>query len=161
MRGETAMNGSDRATMISRRDATRLLLAATGTLVTGLVLAGSLRGAAAAQRAMARGAAAAHPEKGLANMTPDLAKLTAEHFEPLVGETFTIGEYQVTLRDVRRQKIRSRFREQFSITFKAPRDLPIRSERLSVTHPAIGRHDLLVTQILDGAEGTALEICFS
>ena len=99
--------------------------------------------------------------KGLANMTQDLATLAAEHFEPLVGETFTIGEYQVTLRDVRRQKIRSRFREQFSITFKVPRDLPIRSERLPVAHPAIGRHDLLVTQILDAADGTALEICFS
>jgi hypothetical protein len=159
MRGEAAMNGCNRATLISRRDAIRLL-AAAGTLVAGLVLAGSLRGAAAAQGAVPR-RAAAHLEKGLANMTHDLAKLTAEHFEPLVGETFTIGEYQVTLRDVRRQTIRSRFREQFSITFKVPRDLPIRSERLSVTHPAIGRHDLLVTQILDGADGTALEICFS
>jgi hypothetical protein len=158
MRDEAAMNGCDRTTTISRRDATRLL--AAGTLLTGLMLAGSLRGAAPAQAAVRR-RAAAHPEKGLTNMTPDLAKLTAEHFEPLVGETFTIGEYQVTLRDVRRQKLRSRFREQFSLTFEAPRNLPIRSERLLVTHPAIGRHELLVTQILDGADGTALEICFS
>jgi hypothetical protein len=32
---------------------------------------------------------------------------------------------------------------------------------LAVAHPAIGRHDLLVTQVLDGADGTALEVCFS
>jgi hypothetical protein len=98
----------------------------------------------------------------VADMTQDLAKLAAEHFEPLVGETFTVGEFQLILRDVRRkQKMTSRFREQFAITFKAPRDLPIRSELVSVAHPAIGRHDLLVTQIFDDVDGTALEICFS
>jgi hypothetical protein len=153
------MNRSNESTLISRRDATRLL-AVAATFMTGAVIASSLRGAAADQGAMLRGAAA-HPEKGLANMTHDLAKLTAEHFEPLIGEIFTIGEYRVTLRDVRRQKIRSRFREQFSVTFKVPRDLPIRSERLPVVHAAIGRHELLVTQILDAVDGTALEICFS
>jgi hypothetical protein len=145
------MNGSDRSTVISRRDATRLL-AALAAVVTGAVAAGSLRGAAAH---------AGCAEKGSVTMTQDLAKLAAEHFEPLVGETFTIGDYQVTLRDVRRQKFRSRFREQFSVTFKAPPDLPIRSERMPVSHPAIGRHELLVTQVLDAADGTALEICFS
>ena len=141
------MDAANRGHVISRRDVTRLL-ATVAAIVGGAVVP-------------MHGADAAHGKKGVLNMTQDLATLAAEHFEPLIGETFTIGDYQVTLRDVRRQKFRSRFREQFSITFNAPRDLPIRSERLPVTHPAIGRHELLVTQVLDAADGTALEICFS
>jgi Domain of unknown function (DUF6916) len=146
------MKTSARPGAISRRDVIRLLVAAAGA--TGAVM----------PRAQA-----AHPEKGSVNMAHDLAKqdlskLTAEHFEPLVGETFSVGSYRLTLRSVRRGlKTGSRFREQFAITFKAPRgrELPIRSELLAVAHPAIGRHDLLVTQVLDGADGTALEVCFS
>jgi hypothetical protein len=146
------MNTSAPTTAISRRNAIRLLAAA----------------AFAAAAAMPRGQAD-QPEKGSANMPHDIAKqdlskLAAEHFEPLVGETFTVGSYQLTLRDVRRGiKTSSRFRHQFAITFKVPhgRALPIRSELLPVAHPAIGRHDLLVTQILDESDGTALEICFS
>jgi FG-GAP-like repeat len=72
------------------------------------------------------------------------------------------GDYQVTLRDVhRRGRTASRFREQFALVFALPHEVPITSELLSVAHPKMGRHDLLVTQILDGAGGTALEICFS
>jgi hypothetical protein len=153
------MNESNRRATISRRDAIRLL-AATATLVTGAVVTNSFPGAARTRAPVPRGDA--HPEKGLADMTQDLAQLAAEHFEPLVGETFTVGQYQVTLRDVRRRhKIGSRFREQFALVFKAPQGLPIRSELLSVAHPAIGRYDLLVTQIIDDIDGTALEICFS
>ena len=54
-----------------------------------------------------------------------------------------------------------RSRQQFAITFELPRDVPIRSEVLPVSHPAIGRHDLLVTQVIDTVDKTALEICFS
>ena len=106
------MNRSNRGSTISRREATGML-AAVVTLAAGTVLAGSSVSAAAVPRVM-RPANEALSERGLANMTRDLASLAAEHFEPLVGETFTIGEYEVTLRDVRRMKVRSRFREQFS-----------------------------------------------
>jgi hypothetical protein len=154
------MNESNRHATISRRDAIRLL-AVTAAVVTGAVVTNSFPGAARAGVPMPRGDAD-RPEKGLAEMTQDLAQLAAEHFEPLVGETFTVGQYQVTLRDVRRRhKIGSRFREQFALVFKAPQGLPIRSELLPVAHPAIGRYDLLVTQIIDDIDGTALEICFS
>jgi hypothetical protein len=101
-------------------------------------------------------------EKGLVDMTRDLAKLAPEHFEPLIGHTFTIGEHQVTLRDVhRRGRTSSRFRAPFSLVFSLPRGVPIGSEVLPVSHPAIGQCDLLVTQVVHEAEGTALEICFS
>ena len=92
-------------------------------------------------------------------MTQDLAQLAAEHFEPLVGETFTVGQYQVTLRDVRRRhKIGSRFREQFALVFKAPQGLPI--GRTVHGTRAMGRYDLLVRQIIDDIDGTALNLLF-
>jgi hypothetical protein len=147
------MSRSKRGTTVSRRDTIRLL-AATMAIATGAV--------AASAGGPMQGAEAAHCEKGLPNMTHDLAKLTAEHFEPLIGETFTVGQYRLILRDVhRRRKIGSRFRDQFAIVFKVPSGLPLRSEVLPVAHPAIGRYDLLVTQVIDETDGTALEICFS
>ena len=154
------MNESKRQATISRRGAIRLL-AATATLVACAVVTNPFRGAGLARARLPRGDAA-HLGKGLATMTQDLAKLAADHFEPLVGETFTVGQYQLPLRAVRRSaKNGSRFREQFAIIFKAPRGLSMGSELLPVAHPAIGRHELLVTQVIDDIDGTALEICFS
>jgi hypothetical protein len=143
-----------RTTTTSRREAVQLLAAAalSGGAVVSPVVA-----------AIRRPAFDAIPlEKGLVDMAQDLANLAPEHFEPLIGHTFTIGEHEVTLRDVRRRgRTTSRFREQFSLVFSLPHEVPIRSELLPVSHPAIGRCDLLVTQVMDDAQGTALEICFS
>jgi hypothetical protein len=141
----------------SRRDAVRLLTAAalSGTFVT-------VPPAAAVLPVRRQAFDASHLEEGPIGMTQDLANLAPEHFEPLIGHTFTIGDHQVTLRDVRRRgRTTSRFREQFSLLFSLPHEIPIGSEVLPVSHPAIGRRDLLVTQVIDGAEGTAIEICFS
>jgi hypothetical protein len=144
-------------TLTSRRDAMKVLTAAA---LSGTFVATS---AGAAQALIRRRAVdAIRLEKGPIDMTKDLAKLAPEHFEPLIGHTFTVGQHQVTLRDVRRRgRAASRFREQFSLLFSLPRETPIGSEVLAVSHPALGRCDLLVTQVIDEAEGTALEICFS
>jgi hypothetical protein len=153
------MTESNLRATVSRRDAIRIF-ALTATLVTSTAVTKSFCDKALG-RAAVPSAIVAHSEKGLANMTRDLAKAVAEHFEPLVGETFTVGQHQVTLNKVRHgRKVGSRFREQFALVFNAPPGLSMRSEVLAVAHPAIGQHDLLVTQILDD-EGTALEICFS
>jgi hypothetical protein len=145
---------TEHRTTTSRREAVQLLAAAalSGGAVVSPVAA-----------AIRRPAFDAIPlEKGLVDMAQDLANLAPEHFEPLIGHTFTIGEHEVTLRDVRRRgRTTSRFREQFSLVFSLPHEVPIRSELLPVSHPAIGRCDLLVTQVMDDAQGTALEICFS
>jgi hypothetical protein len=145
---------TEHRTTTSRREAVQLLVAAalSGGAVVSPVAA-----------AIRRPAFDAIPlEKGLVDMAQDLANLAPEHFEPLIGHTFTIGEHEVTLRDVRRRgRTTSRFREQFSLVFSLPHEVPIRSELLPVSHPAIGRCDLLVTQVMDDAQGTALEICFS
>ncbi len=137
----------------SRRGALRLIGAAA---LAGAVLLRP-RSAAATPAACSREANAVHSEKGQPDMTRS-AKLAPEHFEPLVGQSFDVGPYQVVLRDVRRAgRGGSRFREQFALVFSLPQEVPIRSELLSVAHPAIGQHDLLVTQIIDGSDGSALE----
>jgi hypothetical protein len=158
------MQKSNRRTTISRRDTMRRLLGAAASLA-GAAVTNPFGGGAAAALPYAD---AIYPEKSLVNgtqdlVTQDLANLAVGHFEPLVGERFTVGQYQVTLRQVRRRQHKSgaRFREQFALVFKAPRALPIGSEVLPVTHPALGRHGLLVTQTVGEINGTALEICFS
>lgn len=153
------MKESDRPGHISRRDTIRLLpMSATLVAGAGAVTASSIPGAAWAA-VSASCETTAHSGRDSADTAQDLAKLAAEHFEPLVGETFTIGGNEVTLRGVRRgPKTGSRFREQFAVVFDAPQQPSIPSEPLLVSHPAIGRHDLLVSQIIDGR---ALEICFS
>ena len=138
-----------RETSSSRRDAIGLL-AMAATFVPGAMLASSARAATWA------GAAVSAP-----GVPHDLAQLAADHFEPLVGETFTVGNSAVTLKTVRRgRKSGARFRDQFSVVFQAPHDLSIDSAPLPVSHPAVGRHDLLVTRIGNGAPSTALEVCF-
>ena len=140
----------------SRRDAVWLFAAAA--LSGGAFITTSPAAAAATIRVLD----AIHLEKGLIDMTKDLANLAPEHFEPLIGHAFTIGEHQVTLRDVRRRgRTTSRFRQQFALVFSLLHQVSIGSEVLPVYHPALGQCDLLVTQVMDEVEGTALEICFS
>jgi hypothetical protein len=147
-----------RSTEASRRDALRIIAAAA--LAGAAVARPPSAAAAPATRSLETNAV--HIEKGRPDMTQDLATLAAEHFEPLVGQSFNIGPYQVMLRNVRRAgRAGSRFREQFALVFSLPHEMPIRSELLPVAHPAIGRYDLLVTQIFDERDGSALEICFS
>lgn len=145
-------------TAANRREAVRLFSVAA--LSGGALIATSPLAAAASMRRHAF--AATGIEKGCFDMAQDLAMLTAAHFEPLIGHVFTIGDHQVTLRDVHRAgRPTPAFREQFSLVFSLPPQVLIGSQVLPVEHPAFGRCDLLVTQVIDAAEGTALEICFS
>jgi hypothetical protein len=140
---------------ISRRDAIRLIAA---TPASGAALATSLPGAASAKAMTSAEHATGQLSRGSAVARRDLANLTASHFEPLVGQTFTIGNDEATLTDVRRGPASGgRFRRQFALTFSAPRPRLTPSDIVPVAHPAIGRHDLHVAQI-GGAE---LELCFS
>jgi hypothetical protein len=152
------MTSQHRSTEASRRDALRLL---AGMALAGVALVGP-PSAGAAPATRSRETNAVYIERGQPDMTHDLAKLAPEHFEPLVGQAFSVGPYQVVLRNVRRAgKTGTRFREQFALVFSLPHEVPITSELLPVAHPAIGRHDLLVTQVIDERDGSALEICFS
>src|SRR5580704_11667657 len=153
------MKDDNRSGMISRRGAIGLF-AATPALGADAVLANTLRASAlAGASVLSVGAAQAC---GYAEAPSDLAQLAAEHFEPLVGETFAVGDTTVTLRDVRRgPETQPGFRQQFAMTFDAPQSLSISSDLSPVSHPAIGQYDLFVTEVIDSANRKALEICFS
>jgi hypothetical protein len=157
MRGD--MRKTDRLGTVNRREAVGVL-AATPILLSGSVAAAPFGGAAWAS---ASAPSAASPATGsAAHGAKTLAKLTAEHFEPLVGETFGVGDAVVTLRSVRRgHKSGRRFRRQFAVLFDAPPNVSIGSAPAPVSHPAIGRYDLFVTQIVDPAGRPTLQICFS
>jgi hypothetical protein len=148
-------------TAVSRRDAIRLIAV---TPASGAALAGAYPLAAAADIA-APHANAAGAAPNAAKLTrphgPSLSELGAEHFEPLIGEQFTIGGHAATLGEVRRgPKSGARFRQQFALTFTAAPHPPIEADMLPLSHPAIGRHDLHVTR-RNGKAGAELEICFS
>jgi hypothetical protein len=142
---------------VSRRDAIRLIAA---TPASGAVLATSLPGMASATTLASAGEAAARLSHRSAAVMPGatgLAGLAATHFDPLVGQTFSIGDGRATLTEVRRGPVSgARFRQQFALTFSALQH-PMQSGILPVSHPAVGRHELHVTQI----GRTGLEICFS
>jgi hypothetical protein len=136
------MTKTHRSPTIGRRDALGLIAA---TVVADAVLSGPVQ---------ACGSAA-----GL-TAAPQLADLTAEHFEPLVGQGFTVGDSVMTLRQVRRgHDSGAQFRQQFGIVFDAPRQ-PTQSEVLPLAHMALGRHDVLVSPVGAGS-GASLEIYFA
>jgi hypothetical protein len=153
------MKDDNRFGLISRRDAIGLFAAAPA-LGTDAALTNALRGTALAGASiLSAGAANAC---GYAAATNDLAQLAAEHFEPLVGETFMIADTAVTLRDVfRGSEPVSGFRQQFAMTFDAPRSLAVASDLAPVSHPAIGQHDLSVVEVMENADRKALQIYFS
>jgi hypothetical protein len=91
---------------------------------------------------------------------PTLAKLAAEHFEPLAGQDFMVGGHRMRLQAIRRGPATpSHFRDQFAVTFSAAQAMSIASGPVSIAHQAIGRHDLFVTEMVAGP-GCTLEICF-
>jgi hypothetical protein len=148
------MDNTERPEPISRRDAIGLF-AATPALGANAALTRAFGGVALTGASIFGADAAA----ARAGASPDLSRLTVEHFEALVGDTFTIGDTTMTLRDVRRGPDAS-FRQQFAMIFDAPPEVSIASGLVPVSHPATGRHDLFVT-VDDKAGRKALEICFS
>lgn len=103
-----------------------------------------------------------HPTKGLIAMTKELRDFTVEQFEALVGETFIIDGHETRLQSVRRATdTPEEFREPFALIFATPAGSTIQSHVVQVAHPAIGQHDLLVTQVMGSIDRTALEICFA
>ena len=101
---------------VSRRDAIRLIAA---TPASGAVLAASLPGAASAKAIASAAAATGQHSLGSAAARQSLADLAAAHFEPLVGQTFSVAGEAATLTEVRRGRAsRAPFRQQFALTFR-------------------------------------------
>jgi hypothetical protein len=151
------MTEANQSSRFSRRNAIALFAAGTAFGADAALARafGSAPATATLRRNAADAARACAPPS-------DVASLAAEHFEPLLGEEFTVGGHRVTLRSVRRGPATpAHFRQQFAVVFAAPRELSLASEPTPVAHPAIGHHDLFVTQMVDGLDRGALEICFS
>jgi hypothetical protein len=149
-----AITDKNQFAAISRRDAIGViaLTSASGAVLTGSHPVVTMAGASAL------GAPAAGIAQNADEPTRSLAKLAAEHFQPLIGEKFIIGGDEVTLSGVRHgPESGAQFRRQFALTFDTPRGLPTGDDIMPLSHPAIGRHELHVT----GATGRTLELCFS
>jgi hypothetical protein len=145
------MSDTNRSSVISRRDAVGFLAATP--------LSNALRGTALAGASiLSAGAASAC---GYAEAPSKLSQLAAEHFEPLIGETFTVDGTAVTLRDVRRGLQTPGFRQQFAMTFDAPSSFSLVSDLSPVSHPAIGQYDLFVTAAIGGTDRKTVAIYFS
>jgi hypothetical protein len=153
--GSGAMTDTNRAGLISRRDAIGLF-AATPALGANVALTGVFGGTALAGASIL-GADVASACAGAAH---GLSQLNVEHFEALVGDTFTVRGTPVRLRDIRRGP-ETGFRQQFAMMFEVPPSVSIASGVAPVAHPAIGRHDLFVRQMNENATRKTLEICFS
>ena len=147
------MTDTNQSGKLNRRDA--IVLFAGGPALGVDTALASVFGGTTASLLFADGAQACGSSAGIPSA---LASLAAEHFEPLVGQEFTVGAHRVTLRAVHRGHL-TPTREQFAVAFSAPQAAPIALEPIGVAHPAIGRHDLLVTEVGEGA-GRTLEICF-
>jgi len=78
----------------------------------------------------------------------NLDELTAEDFRPHIGESFAIGKHAVTLKSVdTKPSGHKMFREQVSLLFEADADISVDADIAKLSHPKLGRFDLLVHRI--------------
>lgn len=151
------MTDKNGAAAINRRDAISIIAvtAALGAALTGAQPIVTVTGASALDKETA-----GNPQNA-GEATQSLENLAAKDFESLIGEKFTIGGEEATLSEVRHgHRSPGQLRQQFSLTFDVSWDLPIDADIMPFSHPAIGRHELLVTHVNGAGSGT-LEICFS
>lgn len=151
------MKKAKRVIGMNRRDVIGLLVV-TPTIASSSLLADGLGDRTDGVASISRTAEAAIGSKAT-GANRDLATLAANDFEPLVGSAFIVGDDEAMLDGIRHGHS-SCFREQFALVFSTPLDASVRLEPVPVSHPAIGRHDLLVTQVMDRTGKSALEICF-
>jgi hypothetical protein len=79
-----------------------------------------------------------------------LDELTHEDFEAHIGETFGIGKAAVTLKSVTAGKPGPKqFRTQVSLIFEADSDIGVEAAVVPVSHPDLGRFDLMVHRTAD------------
>ncbi len=83
-----------------------------------------------------------------------LADLRADHFAPLVGQTFTLeveeGAFPAPLLEVRTGAAGAHpgsTRAPFAILFRIPAGTPLRQGMYALVHPALGRHELFFTPV--------------
>jgi hypothetical protein len=94
-----------------------------------------------------------------------VAELRADHFRPLLQQTFTLElapETRVTLRLVEVAEGRAGGkRTPFSLLFQAPAGTPLQQGIFALSHDTLGRFELFMVPMLASEEGPRLEIGFS
>ena len=77
----------------------------------------------------------------------DLADLTADDFEPLLGDRFRLDDHAVELSEVNRSGQSGASREQFSLVFSGGSDPPLPQAIYGLEHPKVGRLELFIVPI--------------
>lgn len=91
----------------------------------------------------------------------DLSDMTAETFEPLIGQTFTINGQPVTLKTVDKLDPPSAsMRAPTSLVLTADEEIGMEDGVQVVGHDQLGQHSLLVHRIIDPEQPT-YEIVFA
>ena len=100
-------------------------------------------------------------------MSLPLESLDYETFAPLTGDVFTltVGETSLELRLGEVKKLGHRHpgatRDPFSLSFIGPRGLRVNQGIGQLTHATLGKVEMFLTQVGDGANGSELEAIFT
>lgn len=95
----------------------------------------------------------------------DLAQVTAETFDPLVGQTFEViftdGRLPLTLDSVSRFGGQSPARTPFSLNLKTQPGLRLPQGTYRFSNETLGEWEMFITQAADNATGSWFESVFS
>ena len=92
----------------------------------------------------------------------DLAKLTPEHFDPLVGQDFAVNgiEGVLVLLEVERLKSPSSRAQPFSLLFTS-KTHRLDQATFRMAHPVLGEFDLFIVPIIPDKHGARYEAVFN
>jgi hypothetical protein len=92
----------------------------------------------------------------------DLAALTAEDFEPLLHEPFSLGsQFEIELIDVSSSGTAGSARPQFSLLFRGGPTPPLAQGVHGLEHARLGRLDLFLVPLGPDEEGQRYEAVFT
>jgi len=90
----------------------------------------------------------------------EISDLTADMFEPHIGESFNINGQPVTLKEVHKGDPHApKLRAPFILTLTSEEPIGMEDGIQRVTHPSVGEIELLVHRVAD-PEGPTYEIIF-
>ena len=92
-----------------------------------------------------------------------LDPLTHDHFEPLIGQAYLIGETVLTLHDAKLLGHRrtEALRDPFSLLVCGPQGLRLPQGIYHMKNESLGELEMFITQVGDGAKGSEFEAIFS
>ncbi len=115
-----------------------------------------------------RALAAPTRRRSLLGGAPDLASLVVADFEALEGATLRVQPAEgdaiqlrlIEVRELPARGPRPRGRVPFSILLEGPSDAPLAQDLYPISHPALGKHDLLVVPVVTRRSRPVYEVIF-